>query len=101
MLRKCLGSEGQHTVFEGQVMGMILVVELIRVEGYVCTVAIGADSQVAIWVTASTRGASGQHIKSECTALLNWSQGGFWTLASARALCLTTFYSCRSISGAF
>ena len=42
-----------------------------------------------------------EHVTSECTALLNWSQEGFRTLASARALCLTTFYSCLGISGVF
>ena len=61
-LRKCLGSEDQHTVFEGEVTGMILAAELIRVEGYVCTVAIGTDGQAAIWATTSTRRALGQHL---------------------------------------
>ena len=37
----------------------------------------------------------------KCTALLNWSQEGVRTLASACALRLTTNYSCPSILGAF
>ena len=40
-------------------------------------------------------------VMRECTAPLNRSQEGFLKLASARALCLTTFYSCPSISGVF
>ena len=43
----------------------------------------------------------GQSVRSECTALLNRSRGGFQTLASARALCLTTNYLCLSILGLF
>jgi len=46
-LRKCLGPESQHTVFKGEVMGMILVADLIRAEGHVHSVAIGVDSQAA------------------------------------------------------
>src|SRR5882724_6429383 len=37
----------------------------------------------------------------ECTALLNLELRGFWTLASAHVLTLTTSYLCLSISGAF
>jgi len=45
LLRKCLGPENQHMVFEGKVTGMILAVELIRMEGHMHSVVRGADSQ--------------------------------------------------------
>jgi len=37
----------------------------------------------------------------QCTALLNLELRGIWTSASAHALCLTTSYSCPSISDVF
>ena len=63
-LRKQIGPEDQHTIFEGEVVGMLLAAELIRAEGYVDMEVIGINShsQVAIWVTGSTRGSSGQHL---------------------------------------
>ena len=74
LLRKCLGSEGQHTVFEGKVMGMILAVELIRAEGYMHSVAIGVDSQAALQATTGTRGTSGQHLLAKLQAHLALAQ---------------------------
>src|SRR5882724_5113072 len=41
------------------------------------------------------------HVRSQCTALLNWSLEGFQTLASACALHPTTHYLCPSISDVY
>ena len=73
-LRKCLGLENQHTVFEGKVMGMILVAELIRAEGHVRSTVIGVDSQAALWATVGTGGTSGQHLLAKLQAHLALAQ---------------------------
>jgi len=39
-----------HTVFEAEGMGLTLVAELVRVEGYMESAEIGADSQVVLQV---------------------------------------------------
>jgi len=41
---------------------MLPAAELVRAEGYMNTAVIDVNSQVAIWVTGSTRGSSGQHL---------------------------------------
>ena len=60
ILKKNLGEEDGHMVFEPEVVGLSLVTDW--VEKNICMVTIGSDSQAAIWETRSTRGVSGQHL---------------------------------------
>jgi len=46
---------GRHTVFEAEVLGMVLVAELIRTEKNAHSAIIGTDSQVAISRLGTTR----------------------------------------------
>ena len=62
MLRVCLGSEEHHTVFEAELLGLSLAVELVKSESHVQTVTIGADSQAAILATRHDRGTPGQYL---------------------------------------
>src|SRR5882672_10539292 len=50
------------TVFEAEVVGLSLAVELVRTEENVGTAMISSNSQAAIQATQSTRGASGWHL---------------------------------------
>ena len=47
-LRKYLGKEGEHTVFEAEVMGLALAAKLVRAEMHMDAAEIGTDSQVAL-----------------------------------------------------
>jgi len=51
--RKHPGPDCEHTVFEAEVIGLMLAAELIHVK----LVMLGADSQVAIRATRGTMGA--------------------------------------------
>ena len=62
VLRKHLGKEGNHTVFEAKVMGMALAAKLIRAEDYIDEAEIGANSQAALRATTKMRGGPGQHL---------------------------------------
>ncbi|KAG1888284.1 hypothetical protein F4604DRAFT_1674658 [Suillus subluteus] len=46
-----LGSDREHTVYEGEIVGMILAVELLREERGGGTMALGVDNQAAISAT--------------------------------------------------
>jgi len=60
-LRKHLGSEDCHTVFEAEVVGLSLAAKLVRRERNVQSVVISADSQAANQATRNMKGRSGQH----------------------------------------
>jgi len=62
VLRKYLGKESWHTVFEVEVIGMSLGAELIQAERGVRAVDAGADSQVAIKATQHTCSGLGQYL---------------------------------------
>ena len=47
-LRNYLGRDNGHTVFEAEVVGLMLAVELSREEGHMDVAEIGADSQAAM-----------------------------------------------------
>jgi ribonuclease HI len=65
VLRKYLGPETHHTVFEAELVGMCLGTELIQAERGVTMATIGVDSQAALRTTGSTTGASGQYLADE------------------------------------
>lgn len=48
-----LGSDKEHTVYEGELVGMILAVDLLREEGGRGTLALGVDNQAAIRATGA------------------------------------------------
>ena len=48
ILRKHIGDEFQHTVYEAEVIGLTLAAELIRQERFIEAAVIGADNQAAI-----------------------------------------------------
>ena len=62
VLRKHLGTDERHTVFEAEVLGMSLAVELIKMESSMRSVSIGIDSQAAILATRHIRGTLGQYL---------------------------------------
>jgi ribonuclease HI len=49
--RVYLGSDQEHTVYEGEMVGMILAIELLKEEGGSGSMALGVDNQAAIWAT--------------------------------------------------
>ena len=61
-MKKHLGKAEDHTVFKAEVMGLTLVAELVRAEGYMESAEIGMDIQVAFQVTMNMRCMSGQHL---------------------------------------
>ncbi|KAF8152975.1 hypothetical protein B0H34DRAFT_662380 [Crassisporium funariophilum] len=61
-LRLQLGKAKHHTVYEGEGVGMILGLELIRREQNVTGVSMGVDNQAAITATQLMRPAPGHHI---------------------------------------
>jgi len=89
VLRKYLGKETHHTVFEAEVIGLTIAVELVRMEGYLDMAEISADSQAALCATKNTRGMPGQYLldkfQDQLTAAQNrhgassielrWTQG--------------------------
>ena len=48
VLRKHVGAESQHTVYEAEVIGLTLAAELIEREGFIEASIIGADNQAVI-----------------------------------------------------
>lgn len=46
-----LGGDQEHTVYEGELVGMILAIELLKEEGGEGSMALGIDNQAAIWAT--------------------------------------------------
>src|SRR5882724_12788841 len=55
-------------------MGLALVAELIRAEGHIDEVEIGANSQAALWETTNTRGMLGQHLLDKYQGQLEAAQ---------------------------
>ena len=62
ILRKNMGAECWHTVYEAEVVGLTLAAELLKRERFVEATTIGADSQAAIRAMSNTRGKPGQHL---------------------------------------
>ena len=61
-LRKHLGSQEHHTVFETELRGLSLAAELIKAEGHMHMAMIGADSQAVVLAITHGRGAPGQYL---------------------------------------
>src|SRR5882724_11089565 len=61
-LRKHMGSEKLHMVFEAEVLGLLLATKLILKETHILSAIIGADSQAALLAVRRTGGASGQYL---------------------------------------
>src|SRR5882724_2945121 len=61
-LRKHMGSEKLHTVFEAEVLGLLLATKLILKETHVQSAIIGANSQAILLAVRRTGGASGQYL---------------------------------------
>ncbi|OAX30731.1 hypothetical protein K503DRAFT_818508, partial [Rhizopogon vinicolor AM-OR11-026] len=57
-----LGSEKEHTVYEGELVGMILAVELLREERARGTMALGVDNQAAIRATGAFNSKPGHYL---------------------------------------
>lgn len=71
-LRLNLGSAKQHTIYEAELVGLILAIQLIKTEkrGKVAC-AIGADSQAALSALQSELVKPGQHLAAEFITLAN------------------------------
>ncbi|KAF8591816.1 ribonuclease H-like protein, partial [Ramaria rubella] len=61
-LRKYLGKENHHTVFEAELVGMCLGVELLRTERNVNMASINIGSQAALQSTQNNKPGSGKHL---------------------------------------
>ncbi|KAG2157034.1 hypothetical protein DEU56DRAFT_722086 [Suillus clintonianus] len=62
-LRFYLGSNEDHTVYEGELVGMVLAVELLRgIEEENNTMALGADNQAAILATQAFNSKPGHYL---------------------------------------
>lgn len=61
-LRFHLGSNTKHTVYEGELVGMILAAELLRTEPRTKRARIGVDSQAAILATRSYSASPGHYL---------------------------------------
>jgi len=61
-VRMRLGKEGEHTVFEAELMGLTLAAELLCSELVVDTAMLGADSQAALRALGGAEGVSGWHL---------------------------------------
>jgi ribonuclease HI len=57
-----LGSDKEHTVYEGELIGMILAVELLKEEGGIGTMALGVDNQAAIAATGAFNSKPGHYL---------------------------------------
>ncbi|KAG2744264.1 hypothetical protein P692DRAFT_201682902, partial [Suillus brevipes Sb2] len=57
-----LGSEKEHTVYEAEIVGMILAIELLREAGGEGTMALGMDNQAAIRVTNAFQSQPGHYL---------------------------------------
>ncbi len=63
ILRMYLGTADEHTVYEAELVGMGLAMELLRTErGRFTTATLGVDNQAALQSTAITRPRPGHHI---------------------------------------
>lgn len=57
-----LGNHKEHTVYEGELISMILAVELLREEGGKETLALGIDNQAAITATRAFKSKPGHYL---------------------------------------
>jgi len=57
-----LGSDKEHTVYEGEMIGMILAIELLREEGGKGSMALGVDNQAAITATSAFTSKAGHYL---------------------------------------
>ncbi|KAG1736260.1 hypothetical protein EDD22DRAFT_787550, partial [Suillus occidentalis] len=57
-----LGSEKEHTMYEAEIVGMILAVELLREAGGEGTMALGVDNQAAIRATNAFQSQPGHYL---------------------------------------
>jgi len=62
MLKKYLGGEDRHTVFEAELLSLSLAAEMLKDEGQVQSVMIGVDSQAAQRATGQGRANPGQYL---------------------------------------
>jgi ribonuclease HI len=64
-MRFCLGSARKHTVYEGECMGLVLGLELLRREEDVAEVSVCVDSQAAIRAAVGNKSGPGHYILDE------------------------------------
>ncbi|KAG2133232.1 uncharacterized protein EDB93DRAFT_1093380 [Suillus bovinus] len=57
-----LGKEEDHTVYEAEIVGVILAVELLREAGGKGTMALGVDNQAAIRSTSTFQSQPGHYL---------------------------------------
>ncbi|KAG2043295.1 hypothetical protein BDR03DRAFT_812345, partial [Suillus americanus] len=57
-----LGTETQHTVYEAEIIGMILAVQLLREEGRKGTMSLGVDNQAAIIAVGTFHSQPGHYL---------------------------------------
>jgi len=57
-----LGNDGEHTIYKGELIGMILAVELLREEEGRGTLALGVDNQAAITATRAFNSKPGHYL---------------------------------------
>jgi hypothetical protein len=57
-----LGSGNEHTVYEGEPVGMILAVELLREEGGLGSLSLGVDNQAAIAASGAFNSKPGHYL---------------------------------------
>src|SRR5882724_10554572 len=62
ILRKHVGDECHHPVYEAEVIGLTLAAKLIARESFVEDAIISTDNQAAIHALESTKGSLGQHL---------------------------------------
>src|SRR5882724_8015068 len=62
MLRKFMGSEETHTVFEAELLRLSLAVEMLKGKTLVQSLTIGINSQVAMRATGHRRVTPGQYL---------------------------------------
>ena len=62
MLRKFMGSEATHTVFEAELLGLSSAMEMLRDERQVQSLTISVDSQAMMWETRHRRAIPGQYL---------------------------------------
>jgi len=62
MLRKFMGSEETHTVFEAEVLGLSLAMEMLKGETLVQSLTIGVNSQAVMWATWHRSTTPGQYL---------------------------------------
>ena len=60
--KKFMGSEDRHTVFEAELLGMSMAVELIKNERQIRTLTLGVDSQAALRAIRNRRATPGQYL---------------------------------------